>query len=717
MIGSYYTSSSYCSWRPQFAWFGSMSKTIECDSSMAYCLCSCGIAPFKVLVRWFVFVSVFVLLLDLGNAIGQTPEVVATRGELVPLQYNHPGLVVDLGVGLWAWPLPWDVDSDGDYDLLVSCPDKPSNGIWYFENRSGDTAANPMPVFEPGRRISGTVHYVMPSYVGTEMRVLSPGKEYLNFTETGTKEFQTLSVPANFYKPQGNQTKGPKVRHNQWRYADFDGDGVVDLLVGVEDWSFYGWDDAWDSNGKWVAGPLRGFVYWFRGKGGTQSGEFEAPVQLKMETGEALETFGCPSPNLHDWDADGDLDLLCGEFLDGFTYFENVGSREAPQFASGRKINNSRGELLKMELQMIVPVAFDWDRDGAMDLIVGDEDGRVAFIRNTGRINENRNPQFEDPKYFQQMADTLKCGALATPVGVDWDQDGDEDILSGNTAGYIEFFENLSGPKVVNPRWARPRRLEVDGSIFRVMAGPNGSIQGPAEAKWGYTTFSVSDWDHDGRLDIVLNSILGKVVWLRNVGELGVPRLERPVAIEVQWEAEPPKLGWGWLKPVGKELLTQWRTTPVVVDFNGDGINDLVMLDTEGYLAFFERYHDDRRLFLKPPVRRFVNENAQPLRLNDKKAGGSGRRKLAVVDWNQDGALDWLFNSKNAELVLQQRTSTKDRQEGVGEEPWSFRVVGPLSDRNIEGHDVSPTTIDLDGDGIREFLGGAEDGRLYYMAR
>jgi len=626
----------------------------------------------------------------------------ASAAELAPLGYEHPGLVVDLGVGLWAWPVPADADGDGDLDLLVSCPDKPSNGVWLFENPAGSF---PPPAFRPGRRLGRTVHYVMPSVIGDRLRVLGPGVEFPDFLRRGTEERRPLPVAANWYVPRYGQPKGPKVRHNQWRLADVDADGHDDLVIGIEDWSDYGWDDAWNERGEWVNGPLHGFVILHRNAATSAAPRYEAPVKLQA-AGQPIDTFGCPSPNFEDFDGDGDLDLLTGEFLDGFTYFENTVTRVSPVYAAGRRLRDGRGAALTMDLEMIVPVAFDWDRDGDFDLIVGAEDGRVAFVENSGRLARDRTPVFAQPVYFRQEAETLKCGALATPVGIDWDEDGDMDIVSGNTAGYLEFFENLSGPRVESPQWAAPRRLEAGGRRFRILAGRNGSIQGPAEAKWGYTALNIAAWDGDGRLDIVFNSIFGRVEWLRNTGKRGAPRLAAPQPIGVEWEGQQPHLAWGWLRPQGRELLTQWRTTPGLCDLNGDGLVDLVMLDHEGYLAFFERARVGGRLILRSPRRIFVDDRGAAIRLNPGLAGRSGRRKLSLTDWDGDGRLDLLLNSSNADFLRQ-----VDQRDGL----LIMKNVGTLAQRNIEGHDVSPSVVDFNGDSIPDFLGGAEDGRFYYL--
>ncbi|MSR51780.1 MAG: VCBS repeat-containing protein [Gemmataceae bacterium] len=603
------------------------------------------------------------------------------------LKYNHPGLVVDLGVGLWAWPFPMDFDGDGDLDLVVNCPDKPYNGVYFFENPGGK-----FPVFKPGKRISKGLQNVQVSYVDGKTRVLSPDFEYPDFLKSGLEKGVKLIGSANVHRN--------KVRANMWRYADYDGDGLLDLIIGVGDWTDYGWDNAYDAKGNWKNGPIRGYVYLLKNTG-TNAKPYYDNARKIMAGYKEVETFGWPSPNLADFDGDGDLDLLCGEFLDGFTYFENIGTRKLPNYAAGRRLKTADGKPLVMDLQMITPTAIDWDGDGDFDLIVGDEDGRVALIENTGKRNE-RLPVFLAPRYFQQEADDVKFGALATPTAFDWDGDGDTDIICGNTAGYIAFIENLSGPKVERPRWAAPKYLEADGKGIRIQAGPNGSIQGPCEAKWGYTTQTVADWDGDGLPDIVCNSIWGKVHWYRNIGTRTSPKLAAAKPIEVEWKTPQPTLAWGWLRPEGRELLTQWRTTPVAVDWNRDGMVDLVMLDHEGYLAFFERTKSG----LQPPRRAMLNEKGEPIRLNAGIAGKSGRRKLCVVDWDGDGKLDVLVNGANARWLRQ-----IDAKDGC----WRFKDLGDLDPRSIEGHDTHPTTVDWNGDGVPDLLIGAEDGRLYYL--
>ena len=660
--------------------------------------------------------SLIVILCTRVNA-----QSVPTAG-LDRLKYNHPGLVVDLGVGLWAWPVPYDDDVDGDFDLIVSCPDKPYNGTYHFYNplnrsdRDGRSdLASKMPVFKAGRWLSYGASNVTPSYVGPgDIRVTTPGWHYPMFSGgLGTRE--KLSLPPDpigrnpdFVRP--HQPGVYKTRHNQWKFVDFDGDQNLDLVIGLELWSAYGWDDAWNERGEWKNGPLHGLLYFFRNTGSTEEPSYAEPILIQADS-RPISTYGLPSPNFADFDRDGDLDLLCGEFLDGFTYFENTGSRTEPRYAAGRRLMHG-DRPLTMDLQMIVPVACDWDRDGDQDLIVGDEDGRVAFVENTGTMVKGL-PQFEWPRYFRQEADDVKFGALATACGFDWDGDGDDDIIAGNTAGYLGFIENLSGPGVEAPRWAEPQKLQAAGETIRIQAGPNGSIQGPAEAKWGYTTQTVADWDHDGLPDLVVNSIWGRVHWYRNIGTRTAPALAKAQAIEVEWPGETPKPAWTWWKPQGKELVTQWRTTPVAIDFNHDGLTDLVMLDHEGYLSFFERRASSTATqskqavtILLPGQRLFVNAQGEPLRLNDKRAGGSGRRKLCVVDWDGDGKLDVLLNGVNANLL--QQTEQRDGK-------WYFVDKGPLDVRKIEGHDTSPTTVDWNKDGISDLLVGAEDGRFYYL--
>ena len=169
----------------------------------------------------------------------------AAHAEFERVEYNHPGLVVDAGVGLWAWPLPADWDGDGDMDLVVSCPDVPFNGIYFFENPGGDRKR---PVFRPPVKLGPALKNVRLSMVDGKPRVLTPGAEWVGF--------DGIPFEATRKSIEAKLPKFGKTRANQWHYVDYDGDGVQDLVVGIGEWTEYGWDNAFDVDGNWTRGPV-----------------------------------------------------------------------------------------------------------------------------------------------------------------------------------------------------------------------------------------------------------------------------------------------------------------------------------------------------------------------------------------------------------------------------------------------------------------------------
>lgn len=263
--------------------------------------------------------------------------------------------------------------------------------------------------------------------------------------------------------------------------------------------------------------------------------------------------------------------------------------------------------------------------------------------------------------------------------------------------------------------------MEANNQRIRIVAGNNGSIQGPAEAKWGYTSLSVADWDGDGLKDIIVNSILGEVVWFKNKGQKGKPVLAAAQSVRVGDKnsiALPPR--WNWKKSgLDNRLITQWRTTPFATDWNNDGLMDLIMLDQEGYLCFFKRsaaaensLEPGHRLFYGRDESVFdhrhttVRSSTGLLQLNMGVNGASGRRKFTIADWDQDGKEDILVNSVNVSLLQQIQSDSAG---------YWFVNKGAVAKEILGRHDTSPTIVDWDKDGIPDLLVGAEDGHFYYL--
>lgn len=158
-----------------------------------------------------------------------------------------------------------------------------------------------------------------------------------------------------------------------------------------------------------------------------------------------------------------------------------------------------------------------------------------------------------------------------------------------------------------------------------------------------------------------------------------------------------------------KDLLTQWRTTPVMTDFNGDGLTDLVMLDQGGVLAFFERTRrPDGTLAVKSPRRAFRWQDGKPMKIS---CGfldgvGCGRRKICICDWDGDGLLDVLVNGARNVCVY--------RQVKQADGMWFFRSIGEVGRSDLGTHDPQPAVCDFNADGRPDLLFGAMDGFVYH---
>ena len=194
---------------------------------------------------------------------------------------------------------------------------------------------------------------------------------------------------------------------------DGDGDGVQDLAIGVGDWKAYGWDNAYDANGAWTNGVLHGYVYVVRNRGSAEKPEYAEPV-LVVADGKPVDVFGWPSPNFADWDGDGDLDLICGD------------EKNRPLQFNGKRAGQSGRRKL---------CVVDWDGDGLLDILinsknaefwrqVGEKDGRVLF-ENRGDLHQ-KNIEGHD----------------VSPTSVDFDDDGIPDFIGGAEDGHLCFLRN-----------------------------------------------------------------------------------------------------------------------------------------------------------------------------------------------------------------------------------------------------------------------------------
>lgn len=209
-----------------------------------------------------------------------------------------------------------------------------------------------------------------------------------------------------------------------------------------------------------------------------------------------------------DFDGDGIKDLYTGCYEGGLYWMR--GEKDHTFHAPGL-ILDGKGGVLRAGMFWdekgkqwsnpgtplgIAAAAVDWDQDGDLDLILGSQEGGMYLRRNDGTARAMK---------FASENEELRCGdqplrvdgGHAMPVACDWDGDGRFDLLSGSGEGGAVWFRNVGEPG--KPRFAPGERLVPKAS--EVFDEPGSRTQ-----------VHVADFDGDGRLDLLLGDYRGKQV-------------------------------------------------------------------------------------------------------------------------------------------------------------------------------------------------------------
>jgi VCBS repeat protein len=300
-----------------------------------------------------------------------------------------------------------------------------------------------------------------------------------------------------------------------------------------------------------------------------KSDVFRKPVLLQAD-GKPIDTgevWGHSGPTIADVDGDGPRDLIVGDFSGKFRLFRNTASNESPVYKAAGYVM-AKDKPAEVWIYCCIgssPQFVDFDGDGKQDLISGSYDpGECYLFRGVGdgKFAERETVKGADGKPVLRVPDQQqKVQSFGSwPVMVDWDDDGDLDLLVGGFDGTMFVRINEGSPK--EPKLsAKNLPVTLDGKELKTPAA--------------HAAVAVADWDGDGRWDIVSGCETGAVYWYRNIGEKGSPRF----AAEQRLVPDHDGSGYDELRESGAEPIPGIRSQVAVADYNNDGKPDLILGD------------------------------------------------------------------------------------------------------------------------------------------
>jgi hypothetical protein len=174
-------------------------------------------------------------------------------------------------------------------------------------------------------------------------------------------------------------------------------------------------------------------------------------ISKNFLTSEMVDVGQCAYPVLFDYNADGLLDLIVGNYSrkvtasnvhSGLSLYENTGTATAPEFTLTSRNYASLTNAFNPENFGLTPAFGDMDADGDKDMMVGDANGNLHYVENTAGPGQVAN----FPSVTVQYSN-IDIGQFAAPAIADVDRDGDLDLVVGELDGTLNLFLNSGTPQ------------------------------------------------------------------------------------------------------------------------------------------------------------------------------------------------------------------------------------------------------------------------------
>ena len=386
----------------------------------------------------------------------------------------------------------------------------------------------------------------------------------------------------------------------------------------------------------------------------------------------------------------------------------------------------------------LVPSFVDLNKDGKLDMIIGNKDGLILYFLNTGTPT--------NPSFTQKIADSpfngIDVGTRAASFLVDLDRDGDYDMVVGNEDGVLKYFQNTGSPTSAafevqtgasNPfrnvsvgTFAYPFILSTKdelsfeayigngagmiwyyksigvGStfVFKLQTGDDNALDG---IDVGNNAAPLAmDVDNDGDIDVYVGNGDGKIPFFQNTGSLMNPVYTQMIGNDNN------------LNGVG--IAVEGFAAPVSVDIDSDGHLDVLIGNEKGQLLFYKNFDapSSSPTFLKlkgsdnpfnsvddnPVDVVDVFENSVPTAF-DIDNDGDIDMLIGVNVIDPDGDTGRVYYFKN---VGNSVNPLYEEQKGINN-PFNF-LLGPLP---------APESLDIDSDGDVDVVLGKKDGKIAYF--